>query len=294
MLRWLQCFRSHVGGRLSQGHSLAIVPPPRRLYSASRETTTKTGITNPSHNPWCRTSSTSSRRSLERGSSSALRGTARRRSCSAVQNATAALLSVHQDASLQRQFRLLHSTRRLDDTVAAVATRTAPTDAESTESVLAPPPPILWTTHRLNTQQIAKVDAIFHKILWLDLFETSMLNDLVNERLGLTMTPKQRNQLSQFMEARASGTSLSSTAASASEQPEEVKPVLVDLKLTGFDAAAKIKVIKEVRSILNLGLKEAKEMVEGAPVILQKGVKPELAEELRTKLEAAGAKVEVQ
>jgi large subunit ribosomal protein L7/L12 len=270
-----------------------MVPPPRRLYSASRETTTKTGMTNPSH-PWCRTSSSRSRRALERGSST-LCGTALRRSCSsAVDKATAALLSVHQGASLQGQFRLLHSTRRLDDTVAAVATLTAPTDAESTESVLAPPPPILWTTHRLNTQQIAKVDAIFHKILWLDLFETSMLNDLVNERLGLTMTPKQRNQLSQFMEARASGTSLSSTAASASEQPEEVKPVLVDLKLTGFDAAAKIKVIKEVRSILNLGLKEAKEMVEGAPVILQKGMKPELAEELRTKLEAAGAKVEVQ
>jgi large subunit ribosomal protein L7/L12 len=244
MIRW--CGIRHAGGRAPL-HSFARVPPQRRNYSASRETT-KTGITNPSYPRCCSLGSATTRT----------------------------------NRILRPQFRLLHSTRRLNDAAAA-----------ATESV-PPLPPILWTTHRLNAQQIAKVDAIFHKILWLDLFETSMLNDLVNERLGLTMTPKQRHQLSQFMEARAAGTSLSSSSTSASEPPEEAKPVLVDLKLTGFDAAAKIKVIKVVRSILNLGLKEAKEMVEGAPVILQKGMKPELAEELKTQLEAAGAKVEVQ
>jgi large subunit ribosomal protein L7/L12 len=253
MIRW--CGIRHAGGRAPL-HSFARVPPQRRNYSASRETT-KTGITNPSYPRCC---------SLEAVLRFGPLGSATTRT----------------NRILRPQFRLLHSTRRLNDAAAA-----------ATESV-PPLPPILWTTHRLNAQQIAKVDAIFHKILWLDLFETSMLNDLVNERLGLTMTPKQRHQLSQFMEARAAGTSLSSSSTSASEPPEEAKPVLVDLKLTGFDAAAKIKVIKVVRSILNLGLKEAKEMVEGAPVILQKGMKPELAEELKTQLEAAGAKVEVQ
>ena len=74
----------------------------------------------------------------------------------------------------------------------------------------------------------------------------------------------------------------------------ETGPVLVDMKLMSYDAASKIKVIKEVRAILNnLGLKEAKEMVESAPVTLQKGMKPELAAELKTKLEAVGATIDI-
>lgn len=156
-----------------------------------------------------------------------------------------------------------------------------------------PPPGIQWTTHRLNTTQIAKVDAVFHKILWLDLFETATLNELVNERMDLIMTPKQHNQLAAYMETRAEGNDSASAGAASSDEPVELKPILFDLKLASFDAAAKIKVIKEVRSILGLGLKEAKEMVESAPVIIQKGLKPENAEELKTKLEAVGAQVEL-
>lgn len=155
-------------------------------------------------------------------------------------------------------------------------------------------PPILWTTHRLKPEQLSKVDAVFHKILWLDIFETAMLNELVNERLGLTLTPKQRRQLGAQMEARASaGSGLGGASAGPAEPEVEVGPVLVDLKLAGFDAKAKIKVIKEVRSILGLGLKEAKEMVEGAPVVLQKGLKQEVADELKAKMEAAGAQIEL-
>lgn len=56
----------------------------------------------------------------------------------------------------------------------------------------------------------------------------------------------------------------------------------------------KINVIKEVRAITGLGLKEAKDMVEGAPKTLKEGVKKEEAEEMKTKLEAAGAKVELK
>ena len=68
---------------------------------------------------------------------------------------------------------------------------------------------------------------------------------------------------------------------------------IFDLKLVGFDAKAKIKVIKEVRSIAGLGLKEAKELVESAPKVIQKDLKPEKAEELKAALEAVGAQVEV-
>ncbi|KAL3826301.1 LOW QUALITY PROTEIN: hypothetical protein ACHAXA_004619 [Cyclostephanos tholiformis] len=66
-----------------------------------------------------------------------------------------------------------------------------------------------------------------------------------------------------------------------------------DLKLTGFDEKSKIKVIKEIRAITALGLKEAKELVEGAPTNVKKAIKMEEAEELKQRLEAAGAIVEI-
>ena len=66
-----------------------------------------------------------------------------------------------------------------------------------------------------------------------------------------------------------------------------------DIKLVSFDAKSKIKVIKEVRALAGLGLKEAKEMVEGAPKIVMKDIKKEQAEELQKKLEEVGAVVEI-
>ena len=64
-----------------------------------------------------------------------------------------------------------------------------------------------------------------------------------------------------------------------------------EIVLEGFDATSKIKVIKEVRAVAGLGLKEAKELVEGAPKSIKSGISKEEAEELKTKLEAIGAKV---
>ena len=65
------------------------------------------------------------------------------------------------------------------------------------------------------------------------------------------------------------------------------------MQLSGFDDKAKIKVIKEVRAISGLGLKEAKEFVESAPTILQKDLSAEKAEELKARLEAVGAKIDL-
>lgn len=79
----------------------------------------------------------------------------------------------------------------------------------------------------------------------------------------------------------------------AAEEEVEVKKTAFDLKLTGFDAKSKIKVIKEVRAMTGLGLKEAKEMVEGAPKTIKSDIKMEEAEELKAKLEAVGATVEI-
>lgn len=74
---------------------------------------------------------------------------------------------------------------------------------------------------------------------------------------------------------------------------EEVKAkTTVSLKLVGFDAAKKIPVVKEVRAITALGLKESKDLVEGVPKVLKKGVPIAEAEDLKSKLEAAGAQVE--
>jgi large subunit ribosomal protein L7/L12 len=82
--------------------------------------------------------------------------------------------------------------------------------------------------------------------------------------------------------------------ASGGDAPLEVAVKTVfDLKLVGFDAKAKIKVIKEVRAIAGLGLKEAKELVESAPKIIQKDLKQEKADEIKAQLEAVGATVEL-
>lgn len=80
-------------------------------------------------------------------------------------------------------------------------------------------------------------------------------------------------------------------AAAAGPAAEEKTEFTVILKDAG---ANKINVIKEVRGITGLGLKEAKDLVEGAPKELKADVKKEEAEDIKKKLEAAGAQVEVK
>ncbi len=77
-------------------------------------------------------------------------------------------------------------------------------------------------------------------------------------------------------------------AAEAVEEKDEFDVILADA------GANKINVIKEVRGITGLGLKEAKDLVEGAPKAVKEGVSKGEAEELKKKLEEAGAKVEVK
>ena len=77
-------------------------------------------------------------------------------------------------------------------------------------------------------------------------------------------------------------------AAAAAEEKTEFDVILADA------GANKINVIKEVRTITGLGLKEAKDLVEGAPKTVKEGAPKEEAEALKAKLEAAGAKVELK
>jgi large subunit ribosomal protein L7/L12 len=77
-------------------------------------------------------------------------------------------------------------------------------------------------------------------------------------------------------------------AAPAAEEKTEFNVILTDA------GANKIGAIKEVRAITGLGLKEAKDLVEGAPKAVKEGVSKAEAEEIKKKLEAAGAKVELK
>ena len=92
------------------------------------------------------------------------------------------------------------------------------------------------------------------------------------------------------------GVSAAAMAAPAAAGPAEaaVEKTEFDVVLAGFDAAAKIKVIKAVREITGLGLAEAKAAVEGAPKTLKEAVSKDEAEELKKKLEEAGGKVELK
>ena len=79
-----------------------------------------------------------------------------------------------------------------------------------------------------------------------------------------------------------------SAAAPAEEKTE------FDVILAGFDDSKKIAVIKEIRGITGLGLKEAKDLVEGAPKTVKEAIAKDEAEKIKATLEGAGAKVEIK
>ncbi|MCY3722814.1 MAG: 50S ribosomal protein L7/L12 [Candidatus Poribacteria bacterium] len=81
-------------------------------------------------------------------------------------------------------------------------------------------------------------------------------------------------------------------AADAAAEEEEEEKTEFDVQLKDF-GSKKIPVIKEVRAITGLGLKEAKEKVESAPVVIQEGIAKEEAEKTKEQLEALGAEVEI-
>ncbi|EPS66704.1 hypothetical protein M569_08072, partial [Genlisea aurea] len=88
----------------------------------------------------------------------------------------------------------------------------------------------------------------------------------------------------------ASGTAAAPSSPSSPPAQEQAKEKTVfDVKLDRFDAAVKLKVIKEIRGFTDLGLKEAKELVERAPGVVKKGVTKEEGEKIIAKLTEAGA-----
>ena len=124
---------------------------------------------------------------------------------------------------------------------------------------------------------MADLNKIVDELSTLTVMEAAELSKLLEEKWGVT--------------AAAPVAVAAGGAAPAADAAEEKDSFDVVLSAAGDQ---KINVIKEVRAITGLGLKEAKDMVEGAPKTLKEGAKKEEAEAMKTQLEAAGAKVELK
>ena len=124
---------------------------------------------------------------------------------------------------------------------------------------------------------MANKDEILEAIAGMTVLEVSELVKAMEEKFGVT--------------AAAPVAAAAAPAAAAEEVEEQTE---FDVVLTGNADGKKIGVIKEVRAMTGLGLKEAKELVEGVPQTVKEGVSKEDAKSLKEKLEAAGATIEIK
>ena len=110
-----------------------------------------------------------------------------------------------------------------------------------------------------------------------------------------SLTVLEASELSKMLEEKWGVSAAAPVAVAAAPAAAEVaeEQTEFDVVLASF-GEKKINVIKEVRAITTLGLKEAKELVESAPKTVKEGIRKEEAEEIKKKLEAAGATVELK
>ena len=127
------------------------------------------------------------------------------------------------------------------------------------------------------TELSAEMEKFVSWIEGISVLELSQLVKALEKRLGVTA---------------AAPVAVAAAPGAAAAAPEEEK-VAFDVILTAV-GDKKIGVIKEVRALTSLGLKEAKDLVEGAPKPVKEGVTKEEAEQAKAKLEAAGATVEIK
>ena len=121
------------------------------------------------------------------------------------------------------------------------------------------------------------------------------LSKLAEELSSLTVL--EAAELSKLLEEKWGVSAAAAVAVAAGPAAAAAAPVEEKTEFTVMLTAAgdkKIEVIKEVRAITALGLKEAKDLVEGAPKAVKEGVNKEEAEKLKAQLEKAGAKVELK
>ncbi|XP_021274846.1 uncharacterized protein LOC110409726 [Herrania umbratica] len=140
-----------------------------------------------------------------------------------------------------------------------------------------------------------KVAAIVDELSGLTLLEVMDLTEVLRQKLDVKEMPIMAVMMPGMGFAgamRGAGKGGAGGPGKGEEKKEE--KMVFDVKLEGFDAAAKIKVIKEVRGFTDLGLKEAKDLVEKAPTLLKKGVTKEEAEKIIQKMKEVGAKVSME
>jgi large subunit ribosomal protein L7/L12 len=128
---------------------------------------------------------------------------------------------------------------------------------------------------------MADINAIAEQIQGLTLLEASQLVKLLEEKLGVSAAAAAPVMV-------AGGGGAAAAAAPAAEEKTEFTVVLTSA------GANKINVIKAVREVTSLGLKEAKDLVDGAPKPVKEGVSKEEAEAIKKKFVDAGATVEVK
>jgi len=126
----------------------------------------------------------------------------------------------------------------------------------------------------------AKTDEILDSLKSLSLLEASELVKQIEEAFGVSAAA------SAGVVMAAPGAAAGGDSADAAEEKTEFEVVL-----ESFDAASKIKVLKEVRNATGLGLGEAKALVEAAPKTIKEGATKEDAEALKKAIEAVGGKV---
>jgi large subunit ribosomal protein L7/L12 len=132
----------------------------------------------------------------------------------------------------------------------------------------------------MATQTSMSIDDLLEAIGNLSVVELAQLIEKFKDKFGVTVAAP--------VAAAPAGGGAGAGAAPAAEEKTEFTVIL---KAGG---EKKIQVIKEVRAITNLGLKEAKDLVEGAPGTVKEGVSKQEAEEIKKKLEAQGAVVELK
>lgn len=143
------------------------------------------------------------------------------------------------------------------------------------------PPALKFLLGNREFKNMADINAIAEQIQGLTLLEASQLVKLLEEKLGVSAAA------ASVAVAAAPGGGGAAAAAPAEEKTE----FTVILASAG---ANKINVIKAVREVTSLGLKEAKDLVDGAPKPIKEGVNKEEAETIKKKFTEAGATVEVK
>ncbi len=133
----------------------------------------------------------------------------------------------------------------------------------------------------------AKTDEILEQLKSLSLLEASELVKQIEDAFGVSAAaPAGGMMMPMAMPGAAGG---GAAAAEAEEEQTEF-----DAILTEFPSDKKIAILKVVRAITGLGLKEAKDLVESVPKPLKEGIAKEAAEDIKKQLEEAGAKVEIK